>query len=367
MSYDNIDYELIVAQQPEKARMCGLGDKDRRNISPPPCIKLCMRDKFTGKQLLADDLADSQYYMLIAQLWDPERNIDLSIINSIPDKKILTKKLKIANSNKKKFKKIVKNDTSINNINNHTYSNPKNIDMNNNIIINTPNNTTSNNHLTVNNDRDRDSDFDTTPISTPGYNSGYTPNTPTTPNTPHTPNTSNHSQTKTLIFDLELAKQSGNINDSFIHGPVRNLNGEVVKNPSKVKDLNGEYGLWFVFPEISVRVEGEFKLKFSLFKVNPLDALLNPNSQSASCTSLCEILSDRFKVYIPKQFPGVGKSTELSKCFANQGIKIPIRNSEKKRKNRDDFEDEFLNFDDNNFKKPLKKRKVSNNTLQVIS
>jgi hypothetical protein len=30
-------------------------------------------------------------------------------------------------------------------------------------------------------------------------------------------------------------------------------------------------------------------------------------------------------VYSAKRFPGVVESTDLSKCFATQGIKIPIR------------------------------------------
>lgn len=35
--------------------------------------------------------------------------------------------------------------------------------------------------------------------------------------------------------------------------------------------------------------------------------------------------SEPFMVYSAKKFPGVIESTALSKCFAHQGIKIPIR------------------------------------------
>jgi hypothetical protein len=35
--------------------------------------------------------------------------------------------------------------------------------------------------------------------------------------------------------------------------------------------------------------------------------------------------TEAFQVYSAKKFPGVIESTELSKCFAGQGIKIPIR------------------------------------------
>lgn len=40
---------------------------------------------------------------------------------------------------------------------------------------------------------------------------------------------------------------------------------------------------------------------------------------------LAATFSDAFQVYSAKKFPGVCESTPLSKCFATQGIKIPIR------------------------------------------
>jgi hypothetical protein len=40
---------------------------------------------------------------------------------------------------------------------------------------------------------------------------------------------------------------------------------------------------------------------------------------------LATCFSDVFQVYSAKKFPGVIESTPLSKCFASQGIKIPIR------------------------------------------
>ena len=40
---------------------------------------------------------------------------------------------------------------------------------------------------------------------------------------------------------------------------------------------------------------------------------------------LASTFSEPFQVYSAKKFPGVIESTTLSKCFATQGIKIPIR------------------------------------------
>ena len=40
---------------------------------------------------------------------------------------------------------------------------------------------------------------------------------------------------------------------------------------------------------------------------------------------LASAFSKVFQVFSAKKFPGVIESTSLSKCFATQGIKIPIR------------------------------------------
>lgn len=46
--------------------------------------------------------------------------------------------------------------------------------------------------------------------------------------------------------------------------------------------------------------------------------------------------SDSFQVYSAKKFPGVIESTDLSKKFAEQGIKIPIRKDVKTEGGADD-------------------------------
>jgi hypothetical protein len=47
------------------------------------------------------------------------------------------------------------------------------------------------------------------------------------------------------------------------------------------------------------------------------------NTSKAPVLATC--FSDVFQVYSAKKFPGVIESTQLSKAFARQGIKIPIR------------------------------------------
>lgn len=74
----------------------------------------------------------------------------------------------------------------------------------------------------------------------------------------------------------------------------------------------------------------------------------DPNSQYISSGAvntgkapvLASCFSEVFTVYSAKKFPGVVESTHLSKCFATQGIKIPIRKEAKNGKDRDEYDED---------------------------
>ena len=107
---------------------------------------------------------------------------------------------------------------------------------------------------------------------------------------------------------------------------------------------------------------GNFRLKLSFVDVSELGSMLtnasnpqnasNNSSQDSSpesptsngsanklATSSCPVLatcfSAPFQVHSAKKFPGVKESTSLSRAFAQQGVKIPIR-KEGKTKDEDD-------------------------------
>ena len=90
--------------------------------------------------------------------------------------------------------------------------------------------------------------------------------------------------------------------------------GSLAVNAFKLNDDQGKLGLWFVLQDLSVRTEGNFRLKCSLVDVG-----------SVKSPVLATTDSDTFQVYSAKKFPGVIESTPLSKVFAKQGIRIPIR------------------------------------------
>ncbi|KAI8846238.1 velvet factor-domain-containing protein [Chytridium lagenaria] len=97
------------------------------------------------------------------------------------------------------------------------------------------------------------------------------------------------------------------------------LVGGVCAEVNLMYDINGERGLFFAFPDLSIRVSGRFRIRFTLFDLK------------ATCPfSLAHavIVSDCFSVFHPKDFPGMASSTDLSRCLARQGLRIHIRSSQ---------------------------------------
>ncbi|KAI8343729.1 velvet factor-domain-containing protein [Chlamydoabsidia padenii] len=108
---------------------------------------------------------------------------------------------------------------------------------------------------------------------------------------------------------------------------TRVLMGSLVSSPSLLKNPDGEQGLYFAFPDLSIRTEGRYTLRFSLMKLVSADFQTDAKSKI-----IAQIFSDAFTVYSAKKFPGMTESTDLSKAFAKQGLKIPIRNDVRSRK-----------------------------------
>ncbi|ORX67588.1 hypothetical protein DL89DRAFT_269379, partial [Linderina pennispora] len=86
---------------------------------------------------------------------------------------------------------------------------------------------------------------------------------------------------------------------------VRNLVGTTVSGAYLLKDEHDQHNIFFIFHDLSVRTEGRFRLKFQ-FTIIP-----SQEEPRAFIESIA--------------FPGMTDSTELSKAFAKQGIKITIR------------------------------------------
>ncbi|KAG0213810.1 hypothetical protein BGX28_003484 [Mortierella sp. GBA30] len=209
-STDRRTYELQMAQNPIRARMCGFGEKDRRPMDPPPILKLIVKNE---DGTLADvSQMDVNFYMVIADIYSADRSTPCTLV--------------------------------------------------------------------------------TNPASTPQAVS-----------MPGAGQTMGESTMSVMSLSNPMAS--------------RNLTGSTVSSGNLLFDLNNEQGVYFVFQDISVRSEGVFTLMFSF--------ALPPTPDNPSSSVMATVFSEPFTIYSAKKFPGMTESTALSRHFAKQGVKIPIR------------------------------------------
>lgn len=118
---------------------------------------------------------------------------------------------------------------------------------------------------------------------------------------------------------------------------------------------------YFIFPDLSVRHEGRYRLKFTLFEetkdpndMDPLPAAGPDDSQAtaegeadAFFAARFEVRSAPFQVFSAKKFPGLAESTALSRVVAEQGCRVRIRRDVRMRrrepknnKDWDEYEEE---------------------------
>lgn len=106
---------------------------------------------------------------------------------------------------------------------------------------------------------------------------------------------------------------------------------------------------YFLFPDLSVRHEGRYRLTFNLYEETKDDKdkdpdtpdakPLAPGTNSATGGSFdfrMEVKSKDFVVYSAKKFPGLSESTNLSRMVAEQGCRVRIRRDVRMRRRGDD-------------------------------
>ncbi|KAI9591322.1 velvet factor [Syncephalis fuscata] len=137
----------------------------------------------------------------------------------------------------------------------------------------------------------------------------------------HSQNSEDHTKTTSFlqnpyyfVYASLVSPESGQELHLLRDGRTRATTGSVVSSLYHLKDIDNTDGGFFVFPDLSVRTEGSYRLKFSLFEI--------VSGKVYHCRS---IYSNPFIVYSAKRFPGMEESTFLSRSFADQGLKIRIR------------------------------------------
>ncbi|EJD01948.1 uncharacterized protein FOMMEDRAFT_141163 [Fomitiporia mediterranea MF3/22] len=106
----------------------------------------------------------------------------------------------------------------------------------------------------------------------------------------------------------------------------RVLFGESYAHACSILDLSGRPTLYFVFADLSVKLEGLFRPRYRFFD------LFSRTGDSADVPILAQCFGGAFAVYSTKEFPGLKASTPLTKHLSRWGIRVNIRETERKRR-----------------------------------
>ncbi|OIW34479.1 hypothetical protein CONLIGDRAFT_675456 [Coniochaeta ligniaria NRRL 30616] len=329
-------YALDVVQQPQRARMCGFGDKDRRPITPPPCVRLIITDVSTGKEVDCNEIEHTMY-VLNVDLWSEDATKEVNLVRHTTATPSISSTTQasfgsiesvtpayahILPSNRPEYPPQVSYPPTVN-----PYSVPQG-------------------------------------YAAPQYMSpdGYSPAGNYFPNgyrqdmqqlPPHMASPL-ASQSVAYRPPQQIYDPIGMAQRLSMSAPqpqgmfTRNLIGSLAASAFRLTDPADRIGIWFILQDLSVRTEGHFRLRFSFVNVGlPTMASNGQQVNAGSMVNqgkapvLASCFSDVFSVYSAKKFPGVCDSTALSKCFASQGIKIPIRKEGASTKGgRDDDDDD---------------------------
>ncbi|KAF8503974.1 velvet factor-domain-containing protein [Gautieria morchelliformis] len=104
------------------------------------------------------------------------------------------------------------------------------------------------------------------------------------------------------------------------------LFGTTFAPASQIKGLDGNEVIFFVFSDLSVRTEGMFILRYRMFDI------FSRMEGSEDVPVLAQCYSGPVAIYSTKEFPGLRPSTELTKHLSRYGIRVNVRESERKRK-----------------------------------
>ncbi|KAL8820974.1 MAG: hypothetical protein Q9191_007408 [Dirinaria sp. TL-2023a] len=109
---------------------------------------------------------------------------------------------------------------------------------------------------------------------------------------------------------------------------TRKLTGTLVASPfvgvdleaPSSRDENARIGCFFIFPDLSCRQVGCYRLRFHIMKMGP--GMLNVGGSTPIVRT---VESNNFEVYSAKDFPGMRASTALTKDLKRQGASVSVK------------------------------------------
>ncbi|KAF9432790.1 hypothetical protein BGZ76_010317 [Entomortierella beljakovae] len=323
----DLTYSLEIVQQPIRARMCGFGDKDRRNVTPAPVLRLVAKTS-DGRTLSASQLS-KQTFVVTADLWldDEITERNLVLISSIPSSRTAAYSLQQAALTHESQQ----DQLGIQENTEETDSYPSSASS---PATAAPSNASRMSIRNVIHDDD---------ISTSSVN--------------HNMETEETNGSPGQYADLDDEQEYHRDNDMYVEQDLRelremdlilresptaaaqarkemstrNLVGQIAVSGQIAPGVDDDLShIWFAFSILSIRTEGFFKIRFSL-------ADLTQIPENGKSRTICQVFSNTIHVQTPKKFEGTCDNNKTAVHLNKNCIRIPARKDEKKiNKNRKD-------------------------------
>lgn len=380
---DELVYSLEIVQQPLRARMCGFGNKDRRNITPAPVLKLIARLP-DGRIVPASHLG-KQSFVVTADLWleDEVTDRNLVLVSSIPSSRTA------AYTQQQHAAQSQESQQVIDHLDIQQQSTACAAGTNEGgdgagpgaagCIITTTTTAAQVSITTLSEATQRDPNtvVDSSGPSTPTSVSSTSSTSPpkSLPRAIRTPSKVSRargnkpyaqqveddkgmglSHYNDKDADIDEEEQNGDIDmdddaaayhsddaryvDNDLHElkelerkasetgrtelSTRNLVGQIAVCGQIAPGLNEDTThIWFAFSILSIRTEGFFKIRFCLSDLQRIP-------EGGKSTTICEVFSNTIHVQTPKRFEGTCDNNDIAIHLNRNSIKIPARKDEKK-------------------------------------
>ncbi|PNY27870.1 Uncharacterized protein TCAP_02200 [Tolypocladium capitatum] len=331
-------YQLDVVQQPRRARMCGFGDKDRRPITPPPCVRLIITDAATGREIDCNAI-DHSMFVLNVDLWNEDGSREVNLVRSSAGSP------SISSTTPYSYAVLNGGDGGIVSYPQHLVSSNRDPSYN------------QPQPVGYAQDYQMQPGYGQAPPSYPPsgmygppqqffpQHQAYRQDGAILP-VPSQANVAQFTRNGVPVAPGYVQDQGSLTRMAMVGGQpqgmfTRNLIGSLAASAFRLSDTSDHIGIWFVLQDLSVRTEGSFRLRFSFVNVGARGGTRRdgnaPKVNTGRAPILASCFSEIFSVYSAKKFPGVCESTSLSKTFATQGIKIPIRKDTNIKGDDDDY------------------------------
>ncbi|KAF9911851.1 hypothetical protein BX616_010475 [Lobosporangium transversale] len=348
---NDLIYSLEIVQQPIRARMCGFGDKDRRNVTPAPVLKLVAKTP-DGKIVSGSHLS-KQTFVVTADLWleDEVTDRNLVLISSIPSSRTAAYSQQYA-------QQVVDHLDIHQNVPSSevrdTASGPS---ASSSAGVATAAASSSNTSRMSIRNVIHDDDPSMPSISFPSSRATLGQGASTVSKRPADPSDDEDNGTEDAGDSIEDEEDEYRDNDMYVEQDLkqleelenmeressglgsslvmrrelstRNLVGQTAVSGQVAPGLDDDMShIWFAFSILSIRTEGFFKIRFCL-----TDLMRIPVGGKSK--TICQVFSNTIHVQTPKKFEGTCDNNQIAIHLNKNCIRIPARKDEKKlNKNR---------------------------------